>query len=62
MSQVCILDYSISGVFLWDLPKDDMTSSEIENYIDSLGFRLSDISWMAADENIELYDERKQNY
>lgn len=59
MNQIAILDYSISGVFLWDLPKSNMSVSEITDYIESLGFRLSDISWMSADQNIEIYDERK---
>lgn len=58
MNQVCIFDYSMSGVFIYDLPQSRMSVEEITHFIESLGFRLIDISWMSADQNIEIYDER----
>lgn len=58
MEELVILDYNTCEVWLYTLPRFGMIESEIEDYIDSLGFRLSDISWMASGHSIKLNDER----
>lgn len=43
MEKLVILDYGIGTVDIFDIPSDIHVDEE---YIQNLGFRLNDISWM----------------
>ena len=58
MDDTIILDYSNSEVYIYTLPRLQMYDSEIEDWLDSMSFDLSNINWMVS-KNIVINDERK---
>lgn len=58
MNDIIILDYSNGKVYIYTLPRLNMYDSEIETWLDYMGFNLNDINWM-VNENITINDERK---
>ena len=58
MDDIIILDYSNSKVYIYTLPRLNMYDSEIETWLDYMGFNLNDINWM-VNKNITINDERK---
>lgn len=52
MDDIIVLDYSNT------LPRLQMYDSEIEDWLDSMSFDLSNINWM-VNKNITINDERK---
>ena len=58
MDDIIILDYSNGKVYIYTLPKLNMYDSEIETWLDYMGFNLNDINWM-VNKNITINDERK---
>ena len=58
MDDIIILDYSNGKVYIYTLPRLNMYDSEIETWLDYMGFNLNDINWM-VNENITINDERK---
>ena len=57
MDDIIILDYSNSEVYIYTLPRLNMYDSEIEDWLDSMSFDLSNINWMVS-KNIVINDER----
>lgn len=58
MDDIIILDYSNGKVYIYTLPRLNMYDSEIETWLDYMGFNLNDINWM-VNPNIKINDERK---
>lgn len=58
-NEIVILDYCTGQVYFYTLPWLTDDSTKIEDYIDSLGFRLSEIEWMGYGHHIEINDYRK---
>jgi hypothetical protein len=58
MDDIIVLDYSNSEVYIYTLPRLQMYDSEIEDWLDSMSFDLSNINWM-VNKNITINDERK---
>ncbi len=58
MDDIIILDYSNGKVYIYTLPRLNMYDSEIETWLDYMGFNLNDINWM-VNKNIIINDERK---
>ena len=58
MNDIIILDYSNGKVYIYTLPRLNMYDSEIETWLDYMGFNLNDINWM-VNKNITINDERK---
>ncbi len=58
MDDIIILDYSNGKVYIYTLPRLNMYDSEIETWLDYMGFNLNDINWM-VNKNITINDERK---
>ncbi len=57
MIAIAVIDQSINGLFLYDVP-EDYTSEEINNYIESQGRQLSLCTWGVFDgEIVDLRDE-----
>ena len=57
MDDIIILDYSNSEVYIYTLPRLNMYDDEIENWLDSMDFDLSNIEWMVS-QHINIHDER----
>lgn len=57
MDDIIILDYSNGKVYIYTLPRLNMYDSEIETWLDYMGFNLNDINWM-VNKNITINDER----
>lgn len=58
MDDIIILDYSNGKVYIYTLPRLNMYDSEIDTWLDYMGFNLNDINWM-VNKNITINDERK---
>jgi hypothetical protein len=58
MDDIIVLDYSNGKVYIYILPRLQMYDSEIEDWLDSMSFDLSNINWM-VNKNITINDERK---
>ena len=58
MDDIIILDYANGKVYIYTLPRLNMYDSEIETWLDYMGFNLNDINWM-TNKNITINDERK---
>lgn len=58
MDDIIILDYYNGKVYIYTLPRLNMYDSEIETWLDYMGFNLNDINWM-VNKNITINDERK---
>lgn len=58
MDDIIVLDYSNGKVYIYSLPRLQMYDSEIEDWLDSMSFDLSNINWM-VNKNITINDERK---
>ena len=58
MDDIIILDYSNGKVYIYTLPRLNMYDSEIETWLDYMGFNLNDINWM-VNKHITINDERK---
>ena len=58
MDDIIVLDYSNGEVYIYTLPRLNMYDSEIETWLDYMGFNLNDINWM-VNKNIIINDERK---
>ena len=58
MDDIIVLDYSNGKVYIYILPRLQMYDSEIEDWLGSMSFDLSNINWM-VNKNITINDERK---
>lgn len=58
MDDIIVLDYSKGKVYIHTLPRLNMYDSEIETWLDYMGFDLDNINWM-VNKNITINDERK---
>lgn len=58
MDDIIVLDYSNGKVYIYTLSRLQMYDSEIEDWLDSMSFDLSNINWM-VNKNITINDERK---
>ena len=58
MDDIIVLDYSNGKVYIYTLPRLNMYDSEIETWLDYMGFNLNDINWM-VNKHITINDERK---
>jgi hypothetical protein len=58
MDDIIVLDYSNGKVYIYTLLRLQMYDSEIEDWLDSMSFDLSNINWM-VNKNITINDERK---
>ena len=58
MDDIIMLDYSNGKVYIYTLSRLQMQDSEIENWLDSMSFDLSNINWM-VNKNITINDKRK---
>lgn len=58
MDDIIVLDYSNGKVYIYILPRLQMYDSEIEDWLDSMSFDLSNINWM-VNKNITINDKRK---
>ena len=58
MDDIIVLDYFNGKVYIYTLPRLHMYDSEIEDWLDSMSFDLSNINWM-VNKNITINDERK---
>lgn len=59
INEIVILDYCTGEVYFYTLPWLTDDSSKIEDYIDSLGFHLSEVEWMGCGQHIKINDYRK---
>ena len=57
MEEIILLDYATGLVWVYKLPNLEMTSEEIEDWLDSMGHHLSDCEWMVS-QHIYINDER----
>lgn len=57
MDDIIILDYSNSKVYIYTLPRFNMSDSDIEAWLDYMAFDLSNIYWMVS-QHINIHDER----
>ena len=57
MEEVILLDYATGLVWVYKLPNLEMTSEEIEDWLDSMGHYLPNGEWMAG-QHIYINDER----
>lgn len=51
MIAIAVIDLSISGLFIYDVP-EDFDSEQIEDFINSQGHHLSNCSWGCFDGDI----------
>lgn len=58
MDDIIVLDYSNGKVYIYTLSRLQIYDSEIEDWLDSMSFDLSNINWM-VNKNITINDERK---
>lgn len=58
MEQVAVMNYCVGEVWIYDLPRLQMTSEEIVDWLDSMGHKESEIEWMVS-QHIEINDERR---
>lgn len=58
MEQVIVLDYCSGEVWIYNLPRLQMINEEIVDWLDSMGFKESEIEWMVA-KQITINDERR---
>ena len=59
MDEIIVLDYSNGKVYIYTLPRLQMYDAEIEDWLDSMSFNLSDIHWM-VNKNIIINDGRRK--
>lgn len=57
MDEIAVMDYCSGELFIYTLPRPTMTSDQIEDWLDSLGFRVNDCYYMVSP-NITVNDER----
>lgn len=57
MEEIVVLDYCDGSVWIYRLPRLQMTNEEVEDWLDSMGYRLSDCEWMIGT-HIYINDER----
>lgn len=57
MDDIIILDYYTGEVYIYTLPRLHMNNSEIEDWLDSMVFDLSNIEWMVT-RHLNIHDER----
>lgn len=57
MDEVILLDYATNVVWVYKLPRLQMTDEEIEDWLDSMGHYLPDCEWMVG-QHIYIKDER----
>lgn len=57
MEEVILLDYATNVVWVYKLPRLQMTDEEIEDWLSSIGHYLPDCEWMAS-QHIYINDER----
>lgn len=57
MDDIVILDYSNGEVYIYTLPRLNMSDSDIETWLDYMTFDLSNIHWMVG-QHINIHDER----
>lgn len=58
MGEIAIMDYITGEIWLYSLPHSNMSNTEVEEFIKSMYFRLSDVNWMHWDSSIKIFDER----
>lgn len=58
MEELIVLDYNKGEVLIYTLLKMNMLDEEIEDYIDSMDFNVSDCEWMINKHGITINDQR----
>jgi len=54
--ELAIMDFSNGTLHIYPVPKLNMEESEILDYIEDLGFKLSQVDWMLASHKIDVFD------
>lgn len=49
MKELIVLDYSTGETLLYNLPSSEMDYTEVEDFIESEGHRVTDCEWMVSD-------------
>ena len=57
MEEIIVLDYCDGSVWVYNLPQVSMTDTDIEDWLESMGFNLDEIDYM-INPNITINDER----
>lgn len=58
MDDIIVLDYYDRSVWIYKLPWLNMDDTAIDDWLDSMGFNLDEVTYM-VNPNITINDERK---
>ena len=58
MDDIIVLDYCDGSVWIYKLPWLNMDDTAIDDWLDSMGFNLDEVTYM-VNPNITINDERK---
>ena len=58
MEEIIVVDYCDGSVWIYKLPWLNMTDVFIRDWLDSMGFKLDEVTYM-VNPNITINDERK---
>lgn len=58
MEEIIVLDYCDRSVWIYKLPWLNMDDTAIDDWLDSMGFNLDEVTYM-VNPNITINDERK---
>lgn len=57
MDEVIVLDYVLGEVYLYTLPRHNMSNEDITDWLESMGYNQDDTNWMSH-RKIIINDER----
>lgn len=57
MDEIIVLDYMLGEVYLYTLPRHNMSNEDIEDWLESMGYNQNDTNWMSH-RKIIINDER----
>ena len=57
MQEIAVFNYYDGSVWVYNLPQVSMTDTDIEDWLESMGFNLDEIDYM-INPNITINDER----
>ena len=58
MQEIAVFNYCDGSVWIYNLPQVSITDTDIEDWLESMGFNLDEIDYM-INPNITINDERK---
>ena len=58
MQEIAVSNYCDGSVWVYNLPQVSMADTDIEDWLDSMGFNLDEVTYM-VNPNITINDERK---